>query len=87
MDYTNKVGIKSPKETPSEGTQIHPAQAKVASAPQTERVIRDPGPRIISKDKYEEIQQQLAEKNLNKTVVMNPLKRINKKLSGIEANI
>ncbi len=56
MDYTNKVGIKSPKETPSEAAQMPPPPASMAAPVQTERVIRDPGPRIISKDKYEEIQ-------------------------------
>ena len=32
---------------------------------QTERIIRDPGPRIVNKDQYQEIQQMKVTKQIN----------------------
>lgn len=65
MDYTHKTGAAMVSSKGGAGVPqvISPRGAEVPNpAPQTERVIRDPGPRIVNKDQYEEIQQMKVTK-------------------------
>ena len=67
MDYTHKTGatMASGKGAPQ---VVSPRVEPTNPGPQTERVIRDPGPRIVNKDQYEEIQQMKVSKQQSATV-------------------
>lgn len=61
MDYTHKNSMVPP---PNKAPQVLSPRAEPITA-QTERIIRDPGPRIVNKDQYQEIQQMKVTKQIN----------------------